>query len=242
MKARMLLFFLATFSQLCYAQSVRLTKTEQEGDNIIIWYDLEGTAEKQRYEIEIFGSHNDFSHPLSFTSGDVGAYIQPGENKKIVWNAKAELSQFSGNVEFKIEATLQYSPLGDLTIIGAPRLKRGKQYHVTWSGGDSIDVLNLDLYRSGKQIYRIPDLKNTGTYTWQVPSNVKPGDSFKFMMTVSDSPSTGTSSETFKIKRKIPRVVYVIPSVAILGVATYLIISDVTKEEPLPMPPNRPEK
>jgi hypothetical protein len=241
MKASTLLFFLATFSQLCLAQSVRLMKTEQEGDNVIIWYDLEGTADEQRYKVEIYGSHNDFQYPLSFTSGDVGPNIKPGESKKIVWNAKAELNRFEGAVEFRITVILQYSPLTDLTVLGGRRFVRGKEYQVTWMGGEPDDLLNLELFRKGRRTYRIPDIKNTGTYKWIIPANVKPSNWYRFSLTVVDNPSTGTTSETFKIKRKFPRGLIVIPGIIVTGAVGYLIYNNLGKEEPLPMPPGSPE-
>ncbi|HLF32870.1 MAG TPA: hypothetical protein VI583_01455 [Cyclobacteriaceae bacterium] len=241
MKTSIIFFLLGIIPLVVTAQTIRLTRTEQQGDNIIIWYDLAGSSEGQLFRVEIFGSHNNFSKPLGIVSGDVGPNIRPGNDKKITWNAKADIINFTGTIEFRIKAAVQYSPLGKLAIAGSPRLKRGKAYQVTWEGGEPEDILTLELYGKEKRIYLIPDLKNTGAYDWAVPKNIRPGNRYKFMMRPGNDPNSGTVSETFKIKRRMPRVLFVVPAMVLAGGIIYYIIQQ-SNDKPLPQPPANPDK
>lgn len=73
------------------------------GERVAITFDITGAQEGQRFRVSVYGSHNNYSAPLQQLSGDVGE-ILGGRNKRIEWNAKGELGDYTGTVTFEIRA------------------------------------------------------------------------------------------------------------------------------------------
>ena len=77
----------------------------------IVTYDVIGTKANQTYTIDLYSSHNNFASPLKNVTGDVGKNIKAGTGKKIIWDAASELTEFSGDISFKIKGELIPLPL-----------------------------------------------------------------------------------------------------------------------------------
>jgi len=81
--------FTIIFNFLIYAQDCKVKNVnfKQQGDNIIIRYDLQGRANKT-YKVSLFLSDNGgISYRIKPRSvkGDVGSKVKPGSGKKIIW-------------------------------------------------------------------------------------------------------------------------------------------------------------
>ena len=87
------------------ADPVRNVRAEQRGNQVVIFYDLEGKAE--RYEILARGSSDggqSFGLSMKSLSGDLGGDVPPGRNKAIVWEALRDVKRLIGD-EFVFEVT-----------------------------------------------------------------------------------------------------------------------------------------
>ena len=87
------------------ADPVRNVRAEQRGNQVVIYYDLEGEAE--RYEILARGSSDSgqsFDLSMKSLSGDLGGDVRPGQNKTIVWEALRDVKRLAGD-EFIFEVT-----------------------------------------------------------------------------------------------------------------------------------------
>jgi uncharacterized protein (TIGR02145 family) len=115
MKIRLLIFFLFVFSGL-KAQTVTVTNVEQDGQKLVVSYDITGGTGK--YEVALFCSTDDgttWAGPLKSVSGDVGKNIDAGQAKKITWtvlNDRADLK--SDNVRFKVKAWKDNGTVSDI--------------------------------------------------------------------------------------------------------------------------------
>ena len=77
-----------------HAQKIAVKKIEMAGEKIIVHYDLDDGNPNNEYQISLYSSRNAFNAPLAKVSGDVGAEVKLGLNKKIIWNAKEELGPY----------------------------------------------------------------------------------------------------------------------------------------------------
>ena len=103
----LILFGALIFSnQLVHSQRIELVRANVNGDIVNITYDLVSLNENQIFEIRIYGSHNNYTIPLSLVSGEIGRDIRPGLNKSIVWRAADELNSYQGDIIFQIRGTV----------------------------------------------------------------------------------------------------------------------------------------
>ena len=81
--------FTIIFNPLVYAQDCKVKNVnfKQQGDNIIIRYDLQGRANKS-YKVSLLLSDNGgISYRIKPRSvkGDIGSKVKPGRGKEIIW-------------------------------------------------------------------------------------------------------------------------------------------------------------
>lgn len=77
----------------------------QEGQKIVVQYNIAGAKYYQKFNAELFVSMDGgrtFDGPLKEVSGDVGMGIVAGSGKKIVWDVLKERPDFGGNVVFDV--------------------------------------------------------------------------------------------------------------------------------------------
>lgn len=102
-----LLSFLAV--NMLVAQKVTEVGFSQEGQNIIIRYNLTGVKYYQAVNISVYVSVDGgkaYNGPLTKVEGDAGLNITPGTNKKIVWDVFEEIPDFGGQVSFEVRAVV----------------------------------------------------------------------------------------------------------------------------------------
>src|SRR5690348_15170169 len=90
-----LLFLLVLISGIARAQSIENVRAEAFDKMVRITYDLNGKVE-QRFNISVYGSHNNFSSPLRLVSGAVGENQTAGKLKSIEWRIGDELVTYTG--------------------------------------------------------------------------------------------------------------------------------------------------
>lgn len=87
-------------------QTVTNVIAKAEGENISISYDLAGN-EGESYEVKVTFSRDGgktFGGSPSRVSGAVNRWEAPGTSKVIVWEAKKELGDYEGSLQFKVIA------------------------------------------------------------------------------------------------------------------------------------------
>jgi hypothetical protein len=227
-------------SALSFAQKVSIIKTDFEAEKVTVFYDLEGDAEGQLFEVSLLSSANSFTTPLIFVEGEVGKNIKVGKGKKIVWNAAKELMSYKGNITFEIKATLTHSPLSLNAPVSGQSLKRGKTYPIAWTGGAGATP-KIELLKGGTPILNIPYSGSNNMADLAIPQNTKPGD-----YQVKLSTATGSVSADVKIKRKIPLGLKIAPVVLLAGVAVVVLtgkgndsVDEKKPDEDLPGPPDK---
>ena len=128
-----------------------------------------------------------------------------------------------------------------LAPIADSKFKRGGAIQVRWTGGNPDDEYALDLF-DGRFHYRhVGELKNSGTYPWIIPKDVKPGKEYKFKLTNTNDFGEYAFSRTFVVKRKVPVAVWIVPGALIVGGAVYLLFfhgDEGISDLPAPIEPN----
>lgn len=100
------------FAGLANAQRIENVSFNQDGNDVIVTYDLIGTNVPADYYISLHVSRdggNSFSSELKATGGDVGAGVEPGLQKMAKWYATSDmpLGLSSDQAIFKVRAMSQ---------------------------------------------------------------------------------------------------------------------------------------
>lgn len=96
---------LPLFSSEAIGQTISNVDFHQEGDALVINYNLAGSIDKAT--VSLFVSTDGgatFKGPLTKVSGDVGNNITTGSGKAIKWNALSEMPSLSGEIVFDVRA------------------------------------------------------------------------------------------------------------------------------------------
>ena len=196
------------------AQDFTITKVERDLNNVVIYYDLLDSINNRSYTINVYASLDNYINPLTEISGDLGLDVQPGGNRKIVWNAQKELGDdFIGDVSLEVRGRI-YIPFVRLDgFEDFKKFKRGKRYKITWTGGRGNQVLNFNLYKGDKKVTVFPNVANVGEYNLKF-ENVKPGGDYYFKIEDSRNKDDVVLTEKFKISRKTPLLLKIIPIAA----------------------------
>ncbi|CAN5267822.1 hypothetical protein BH23BAC1_BH23BAC1_48060 [soil metagenome] len=243
-KSILLVIILSAVSQYIYSQSIENVRTNIEGGEVTITYDLLGSDTSQIFEIRLYSAIDNYRQRLYRGVGEVGRDIRPGRNKQIVWNNREELTAYKLNdMDFTLEATLIYSPIIFTSPVANATHKRGNAVKLNWIGGESFERLRVEVFQNNVKLRNIETITNRGSYVWKIPSNIAPGQGYQFKLTRETSPDDGVFSNRFNIERRIPTLIKVLP-VAAIGIAgvTYFILSGGggggTPDEILPAPVN----
>lgn len=111
------------FSTISFSQSIQVKNisTNQDGSDILVNYDLVGTADNDLFTISLLVSTDggqNFSTPLKKVTGNVGFLQKGGIGKQIRWNVLEEVSQLvSDNVIFKIKTEVVPDFARDLVFV-----------------------------------------------------------------------------------------------------------------------------
>jgi hypothetical protein len=237
MKKLIIFFFLA--NQVAWSQDFSFKRVELDGGNVNVYYDLLDSVAGRGYTIKLFSSRDNYVSPLEKVVGDAGLEVKPGGNKKITWAAKEELgANFEGEVGIEVRGRA-YIPF--VRLNGQYNsLKRLTPYNMTWSGGTQQNILNFDLYRKGKKVTTFPNIANVGHHKFTLPSNVKPGKGYSFKITDTKNQDQIVNTAPFKVKRKIPLLLKVLPMLAVGTLVANLLGKSSGASPSIPEAPGHP--
>ena len=195
----------AGFTVKSIAQEVRINRVELKGGNVELFYDLIDDNPNRRYSLHLYTSQDNFIQPMQNVEGDIGIDIAVGGNKQVIWHASEELgADFSGDMSLELQGNI-YTPFIALESFEAyGTLKRGKPYNFTWAGGRGDNVLKFELYQGETRVYTFEERPNVGNTTLVIPTDVRPGQDYRFRVSDVRNRDEIVYSGTFGVKRKLP--------------------------------------
>ena len=219
---RLLPLFIIALPFFVNAQRVSITKVELAGEKVIAHYDLEYSNASQEFLVNLYGSKDNFAAPLTKVTGDVGAEIKPGTNKKIEWKIRDEYGGYKGKLALEIRGKV-YVPVVKLQDFNASKTyKKGKQYELVWRPGNSNPV-NIELFKGDTRILGDMAQPNNGAYTLHVPKTLKNSKDYRVRFTDSRNGEDVVYTPYFKIS-KIPVLVFVTPVVVVGGIVAAVLL------------------
>ena len=240
LKLNFLFILFLSATNLVLGQVLDSVSMEFEGGKVVVHYDFLKGEKDELYELYLFGSHDNFSEPLQFTTGDVGKKIRIGPDKKIYWDAKKELGNFKGDFSLKIKGS-KYIPLVSFQNINSElKLRRGDEYEIRWKPNTKDKNVLFKIQRNGVSISEPFAIDNTGEYRWNIPAKLKAGNGYSVQILDEKNLMKEETSESFSVKRRIPLGLKVVPSVFAAGVAVYLLSKD--QDQGIPGPPAPPSR
>lgn len=191
------------------AQEFSIRSVELTENQIVIRYDLTDTTRERTYTVFLYSSHDNFLAPLTKVSGDItnefAQVVRPGTNRKIMWDAKAELgATFAGEVELEVRGRL-YIPFIRLTDFDQVKThKRGAPLLVKWNGGSRQNILDFRLYRGTKLVHTFQNAPNNQEYRITFDKKTRPGKDYYLKIADTKNKDQVVYSTKFAIKRKYP--------------------------------------
>lgn len=242
MVATLVFLMVLTIHKIVYPQAVKLDHIEFTNNQVVVHYDLLDSVQGRSFTIRVYTSKDNFLNPLEKISGDVGLEVRPGPNKKVTWDIQQEFgADYEGKVAIEIRGRI-FIPFINLDPINQYKVfKRKREYPLTWSGGSPQNILNFDLYHGVKKVTTYPNLANVGHHTFEFPSHIKPGNTYRFMVGDAKNKDEVVFSDYFRIRRKIPLIVKAIPLAGLLTGLVYLI-SNKDQDDSLDAPPPFPNQ
>jgi hypothetical protein len=203
------------------AQKVTNVQAAVKDDIIIVTYDLLSDS-KEDFTVNLHSSKDDFKDPLILVTGDVGQNVQAGKGKRIEWLAKSELGDFSGSLIFEIRAIIPQVAYESLKLkdLNVNSIKPGETLPIEWSGGKENEDIEILLFKNGNQIKKIAQVKNNGSYIWNIPEKEK-GSKYRIQLSA-DSGIVGSSE--FKIRPAFPLFLIIGSAVVVGGTVTAIIL------------------
>lgn len=220
---RYFFFFGVLSSQLARAQEFLIHKVEITAEAVVIHYNLIDTTSERRYTVNVYSSKDNFLAPLQKVSGDAGLEVAPGLNRKITWASKEELgSSFNGDVEIEIRGRVYVPFIRFNDFQENMAIKRGKAKTLTWTGGTRQNILNFAIYKGDNYVDVIPNIANAGSYDVVLPTSIKPGKSYYFLVSDSKNKDQVMKTKNFTVKRKVPLLAKVLPVAALVAIVPAL--------------------
>jgi len=239
LRSIVLVLLLAGTLSVC-AQEFTIKKVEITNERVILHYDLIDTVKARTYSINLYSSKDSYLTALQKVKGDVGLEVRPGVNKKIIWNSKEELGPvYHGDIELEIRGRVYIPFVKFEGFQDGQVFKRGKKKTLTWTGGTRQNILNFSLYKNEEYVDVIPNVANSGSYEMVIPTSVKPGKEYYFLVSDSKNKDQVMKTNTFTVKRKISLVTKFVVVGMVAGGIIYLI--GPPDPENLDGPPGQPE-
>ena len=214
------------------AQTITIKKIELAGEKVIVHYDLDDGNPNNEYLLNLFSSKDNFTAPLAKVKGDVGPEVKPGANKKIEWRILEEYGGYKGKIALEIRGKV-YIPFLKLTNFDITKsYKRGGNYDLTFKPGNT-NPIHVELYKGSQRVQGDLNHPNNGAYILSISPKVKPGNDYRLKFTDSKNSEDSFYTNFFKVKPKIPLLLKVIPAVAVVSAAVF-ILKGKKKESPEP--------
>ena len=225
-----------------YSQNISITNITNDRGKLIVNYTLAPNLAGEKYNLQLYSSHNNYASPVTFVEGDIGSDIQAtGTTMTVIWDAAKELKNYTGQLQVEIKGSVSYIPIHSNMVI--PTTKAGKSVALRWNGGGNSDQIKLDLYNGGVFFRTIGTLSNNRSYEWLIPEDVTKGKSYQIKFTNTSQTSESFLTTPFGIKQKTKATWILIPvGVVGAGVGVYYgFIRDPDEEQDLPNPPDAPQ-
>jgi hypothetical protein len=249
------------------AQKIENVRASSTDEKVTIVYEITGAKDGQKFKIRLYGSHDNYTTPLSFVSGDVGQGNElSAGSKRVEWDPKAELKEFDGEITFEVRAEIIISPViktpdvapvqnatnvekSEVIKILAPSItskqKRGKYVQILWQGIQPSQLVKLELLKGGQTVTSIGEVSYKNDFPWQIPKGTKTGKDYQVKLTANN---VSVVSDNFTIKPKVPFILKALPVVVVGGVVAVLAGGSgggggggVKPDPSLPSPPSVPE-
>lgn len=212
------------------SQSLEIDFIELTGRNVVVHYNLDDGANSGRqFLVQLYSSQDNFTTPLTRVSGDVGAEVNGGFDRKIVWDITKELGSFKGDISFELRGRV-YVPFVKIKDITEGQVfKHGKNYPLNWTSGNLSGQVNIELFNSSdERIWGENNVPNVGKFDWYIPGSAKKGKNYKIKFTNAKDRNDVVYSAPFTIKPKIPLVAK-IAGLAVLAVGVEVVLSQKSK-------------
>lgn len=231
-------------SMLASAQTAQIKTIELAGEKIVVHYDLDDSSPTNEYQIGLYASTDNFAVPMSKVKGDVGSEVKPGLDRKIEWNVKDELGNFTGDLSLEVRGKV-FVVFVKLKDFDAKRTyKRGKRYGISWKPGNT-NPIHIELYKGAERMAGELNHPNNGAYTLSIPAKIEPGKDYRIKISDSKKPDDVVYTDYFSVKQRIP-LAFKIGGGAIVAGLIYLAAKTLTgsggaqKDSPIPDPIDLP--
>jgi hypothetical protein len=229
----LLVLFFAGFQS--FAQRLENIRAEavNGGEQVTITYDITGASSDQKFKVTVYGSHNNYSTPLTLVTGDVNE-VRAGTNKKITWDAKGEMVEYKGDITFELRADPILATLAVKTPSG---VKKGKGTTIKYEGVAPGENVKLELIKGGVVVNQIGSTTDPSSYHWNVPVDVEKASGYQVRLTAG---TRTTTSGSFAIKQKIKTWMYVVPAAVVVGAVVFIVAKPKSGSgaKDLPEPPD----
>lgn len=230
-RGTLILIGLLSSYQFAFSQRVEIDKIFFKDSKVHVRYKLIDDKSDRSYQMQLYGSMDNFISPLREVNGDIGVDIYPGESKEIIWDPFAEFgADFHAEIALEIRGRV-YVPFVKLDDFNYKSLKRGKTYDLTWTGGSSSNILNIELYKGKNKVALFSNIANVGEYKLTLPKNTKPGKGYKLRISDQKNKDDVVFSSEFKVVRKIPLAVQAGGGLIVAGGIYFIIKSLLTDED-----------
>ena len=206
-----------------YAQRIDNLTTVLAGENIEITFDLIDDAGGQTFDVQLFSSHNNYTTPLQYVSGDIGEEVSPGTGKKVIWEAKKELGKYKGEIYLEIRGIVTPPFVRILTPNAGDKFKPGKSMLIQWDSDVTGDI-GIDLYRNGSKVTSVANTTNTGKYSWTLSKQTAKNDGYYMVFTSSAKPGKRVESQQFTVSGGVP--IWAIAGIVVVGGVVGVLVSD----------------
>lgn len=236
-----LLFFVGYNTK---AQEVQNVKIDFKEGIISLTFDLSPQKSlRERYNLEITSSKDNYTNPVPVLNNST-ENIEPKKGLQYQIDALKNFEGFRGDLNFKIKAVFAYSLLEFITPSEIASLKKGKSLQLSWIGGLENDKYSLELYKQGAKVSTLQSMLTRKVTSWDMAKDTKAGSGYMIKVVSEKNKQLSAFTQSFKIKRKIPIVIKILPFAIAGGV--FAIISGKSSEGTttktdlpgLPDPPN----
>jgi hypothetical protein len=214
-----------------WAAEIKNVSSEQQGDDILISYEISDSNPLQQYEVFVFYVINggEQSQSLKEVTGDVGGLVTGGGAKSIIWSPVKELGSLHGKVKFKIvanETTLLKTTKGKLdgmTVTASNCVQVGEFITLDLTIENQKESNRFDLYtnyikavdNNGLEFYAINYIKGMDKVTTKRPVNIKSGEQQKITVTFEVQGEVSSFFTTLELETKFPSNFMIIKNIPI---------------------------
>lgn len=239
----MIVMFICVSFPGAHAQQIDMKYIELANNKVVFHYNLLDSIQGRKFSVRLYSSKDNFLNPLTELTGDFGLEVAPGMDRKIEWDAFAELgNQTVENISTSISVEIRarvFIPFINLDQINQYKVfKRRRKYNLTWSGGHVNNVMNFDLYKDGEKVTTFPNIANVGHHTFEFETFVKPGNGYRLKISDTKNKDEVVYSNPFRLKRRFPLLLKALPVIFVAG-AVYMLTNK-HSEAPIPLPVAHP--